>query len=143
MATLLEPQLEDAPYDQLDPDRPYRLTTLTACVTGGRHAKAARHDTEEWPAEADFILSALETARAGTRERRAGGRVILRTLATLELYSDQPGDAPWMLCTRDATTRGLGVHLPPPAPARLRRHAAAARPARRAAHHRLHRPPLP
>jgi hypothetical protein len=103
MPTMLEPE------PHTEGDRSYRLTTLTACSVERHRSKSPRHEQAEWPAEADFILSALDTARAAGRpERRAGGRVVLRTLAALELYSDRPGDAPWVLCTRDATTRGLG-----------------------------------
>lgn len=60
------------------------------------------------PAEADFILSALEAARAPVIDRRAVPRLVLRTVAELQLYSDRPGAEPWAIYVRDATTRGLG-----------------------------------
>ena len=60
------------------------------------------------PAEVDFILSALETARTVAADRRGSGRVLYRTLAELQLFSDQPGQKPWVIYSRDATTRGMG-----------------------------------
>ena len=66
------------------------------------------NERDIWPAEAEFILSALETGRAPAANRRASDRVVIRTLAELCLYNDRPGDKPRVLYSRDATTRGLG-----------------------------------
>jgi hypothetical protein len=63
------------------------------------------------PAEADFILSALEAAHAAKPrliERRETGRMAFRAVARLRLFCDLPGAEPWMLYSRDATTRSLG-----------------------------------
>jgi hypothetical protein len=78
----------------------YRLAPLTE--------PGLRAEEHAWPAEAEFILSAIETARGVAIDRRAAGRMEFRARASLQLYSDQPGDQPSMLCTRDATTRGIG-----------------------------------
>lgn len=61
-----------------------------------------------WPAEAEFIMSALEAARSVPPERRRGDRVVHRALGQLKLFSDRPGTPPWTLYTRDGTPRGLG-----------------------------------
>ena len=60
------------------------------------------------PAEADFILSALEAGKAPAIDRRAVSRLVLRTVAELQLYSDRAGAEPWAIYVRDATIRGLG-----------------------------------
>ena len=87
----------------------HHLTRLTACPVDHRQTCTPQADETVWPAEADFILSALETGQdIEPLERRSSNRLIHRTLAELHLYSDRPGDEPWMLCTRDATTRSLG-----------------------------------
>ena len=70
-------------------------------------AVAASAAANEWLAEAEFIMSALEAGRS-TPERRSGERVPHRTLAQLKLFSDRPGTPPWTLYTRDAATRGMG-----------------------------------
>jgi hypothetical protein len=61
-----------------------------------------------WPAEAEFIMSALEAGRAPADRRRNGERIVHRAVGELKLFSDRPGAGPWTLYTRDATTRGMG-----------------------------------
>ena len=60
------------------------------------------------PAEAELILSALETGQFAKRERRCAARASYRVQATLRLFSDQPGTPPSTLYTRDVNARGLG-----------------------------------
>lgn len=103
MATLID-NPKHAAREQTPGEERYRLTMLNACSLNA-HKRATQRTV---PAEVDFILSALETARSGSTDRRASGRVVFRTLAELQLYSDSPGEKPWVLYTRDATTRGLG-----------------------------------
>jgi hypothetical protein len=62
------------------------------------------------PAEAEFIISALE-AGAGNfkgQDRRKGDRYPYRVSAALKLYSDDPKAPPWTLFVRDVGTGGLG-----------------------------------
>ena len=88
-STLTLPTL--CPFDPVESMRPTRRMSSTAL-----------------PAEADFILSALEAARAPVIDRRAVPRLVLRTVAELQLYSDRPGAEPWAIYVRDVTTKGLG-----------------------------------
>ena len=62
---------------------------------------------EEWSAEVDLILSALE-AGAAPDERRRSDRMRYRTKAQLKLFSDAPGADPSVLFTRDVSPKGLG-----------------------------------
>ncbi len=102
------PSLTEPPSDER------RLTLLTACAVdprrGPRNKPAFRNVGESWPAEADFILSALEAAAPSPSEadRRAPERFVHRALVELQLYSDVVDAAPWTLYSRDATTRDLG-----------------------------------
>ena len=62
------------------------------------------------PAEAEFILSALEAGQhAGSiHERRAASRVRFSGVIRLTLFSDGPDSKPWALFARDASMRGMG-----------------------------------
>ena len=62
---------------------------------------------EDWSAEVDLILSALE-AGAAPEDRRSGGRMSYRVKAELRLFSDAPAADPWLLFTRDVSPKGLG-----------------------------------
>jgi hypothetical protein len=73
-----------------------------------RHCTSPVRSHQGWPAEADFILSALETAQFDGADRRSANRTVFRALAEMRFFSDRPGDKPWVLYTRDATTRGIG-----------------------------------
>src|SRR5262245_44988770 len=72
--------------------------------------------TEEWPAEADLIISALDVgdAESGVSHdnRRRHPRMRYRVIADLRLFSDQPGSEPWRLYSRDVSARGLGFVTP-------------------------------
>jgi hypothetical protein len=68
----------------------------------------------------DLIISALE---AGSRRERSGSagvnrdqrlleRTPYRVRASLQLFSDAAGTAPWRLFIRDADARGLGFLTP-------------------------------
>ena len=106
MATLLENPIHALGERDMPRDN-YRLNTLTACSIGLQPRSQFRNAPRIVPAEVDFILSALDTALIAS-ERRVAGRVVLRTLAELQLYSDKPGAKPWVIYSRDGTTRGLG-----------------------------------
>jgi hypothetical protein len=85
------------------------MSTLTigpaVALEPKRKAAAAR---AAWPAEAEFIMSALDAGRIAPAERRGGDRVTHRALGELRLFSDQTGTPPWTLYTRDGSPRGLG-----------------------------------
>jgi hypothetical protein len=66
---------------------------------------------DEWPAEADLIISALEVGDANDNRRRHP-RMPYRVIADLRLFSDPPGSAPWRLYSRDVSCRGLGFVTP-------------------------------
>jgi hypothetical protein len=80
-------------------------------------AAAAAAAKDPWPREVDLIISALE---AGSRRERGDGgpdqRLLARTpyrvRASLQLFSDTAGTAPWRLFIRDADARGLGFLTP-------------------------------
>ncbi len=63
-----------------------------------------------WPAEAELILSALETGRhqVHAAESRQLRRLPYRVLAKLRLFSDPSNSAAWTLYTRDVNQRSLG-----------------------------------
>jgi hypothetical protein len=67
---------------------------------------------DDWPAEADLIISALEAAGAEHDNRRKHPRMPYRVMADLRLFSDPPGIAPWRLYSRDVSARGLGFVTP-------------------------------
>jgi len=64
-------------------------------------------DTEEWPKELDFVLSALEAGSSGHEQRR-GARVPYRVVGFLKLYSDLEGAPARAIYTRDVCPRSLG-----------------------------------
>jgi hypothetical protein len=72
--------------------------------------------TEEWPPEAELIISALDAGDGAASEshdnRRRHPRMPYRVIADLRLFSDQPGSAPWRLYSRDVSARGLGFVTP-------------------------------
>jgi hypothetical protein len=72
---------------------------------------------EQWPAEADLILSALDVGENGGEapahdNRRRHPRMRYRVIADLRLFSDPPGSSPWRLYSRDVSARGLGFVTP-------------------------------
>jgi hypothetical protein len=64
--------------------------------------------SDEWPKEADFILSALEAGLSGREDERRLGRVPYRVKGALRLYSDPKGTDPWIIYTRDVCPKSLG-----------------------------------
>lgn len=68
--------------------------------------------SDEWPAEAEIIISALEAASAAVDNRRKHPRMPYRAIADLRLFSDAPGVGPWRLYSRDVSARGLGFVTP-------------------------------
>jgi hypothetical protein len=67
--------------------------------------------SDEWPAEADLVISALEVADANDNRRRHP-RMQYRVIAELRLFSDPPGSTSWRLYARDVSARGLGFVTP-------------------------------
>jgi hypothetical protein len=76
-----------------------------------------RTSMEDWPPQAELILSAIEAGQhrmgynAGA-DRRTSKRVSFRVRAQLRLYSDNPGDTARVVYTRDIHARGLGFITP-------------------------------
>ncbi|MBV8782238.1 MAG: PilZ domain-containing protein [Phycisphaerae bacterium] len=73
-----------------------------------------------FPAEVEMILSAMAAGREAYRrehgddlyDRRSNERQEYHVRASLRLFSDRPGAAPWLLYVRDADSRGLGFITP-------------------------------
>ena len=63
---------------------------------------------QEWQAEAELILSALEAGGPEPDNRRRHPRRRYRVVAELRLFSDTPGTPRWRLFTRDVSVRGVG-----------------------------------
>jgi len=63
------------------------------------------------PAEAEFILSALEAGgqpHQGAANRRDRQRLNIRCVVHLRLFSDGGDSPPWVLYTRDSSPKALG-----------------------------------
>lgn len=75
-------------------------------------APPAHGSTEGWPAEVELILSALEAGAPKHDERRRHQRMPYRAMASLRLFSDQPGQPMWTLYSRDVSVRGMGFITP-------------------------------
>jgi len=61
----------------------------------------------KWPAELDFILSALEAGQSGRRDQRSTARKMYRVQAAMRLYADGSRESR-VLYTRDVSRRGMG-----------------------------------
>lgn len=94
-------------------------------ATPASNRKAPRHQAvavprssmEDWPPQAELVLSAIEAGqhRKGfdpAAERRSAKRVSFRVRAQLRLYSDNPGEPGRVIYTRDVHHRGLGFITP-------------------------------
>jgi hypothetical protein len=74
-----------------------------------------RSAMEDWPPQAELVLSAIEAGQHCTGpgvERRRGKRASFRVRAQLRLYSDNPGEPGRAIYTRDIHSRGLGFITP-------------------------------
>ena len=76
-----------------------------------------RTSMEDWPPQAELVLSAIEagqhrTGGPASGERRSGKRTSFRVRAQLRLYSDNPGEPGRVVYTRDIHARGLGFITP-------------------------------
>lgn len=69
-------------------------------------------DPAEVPPQVELILSALETGRHRSNDRRALRRNRYRVRGRLRLFSDGPHVVPWTVYTRDVHARGLGFVTP-------------------------------
>ena len=77
----------------------------------------ARSSVEDWPPQAELVLTAIEagqhvTGPAAGVDRRKGKRASFRVRAQLRLYSDNPGEPGRAIYTRDIHSRGLGFITP-------------------------------
>lgn len=72
---------------------------------------------ESWPADVDFIVSALEAAGAGAGfDKRRAVRVPYRAIAHLKLFSAAPDEPAITIYTRDVCPRSLGFVTQTPLP---------------------------
>lgn len=63
---------------------------------------------ESWPAEVQFVLSALNSAIVPEQDRRALLRLEYRVRAMLRLFSDGPDSPPWRIYARNINERAMG-----------------------------------
>lgn len=73
-------------------------------------------EIDEWPADVDLILSALEAADPQTGHQRKQRRRRFRVIGRLSLFVSPLDEAPLRIFTRDADDRHLGFlaeSLPP------------------------------
>lgn len=68
---------------------------------------ATAEPDRSWPAELDFILSALEAGQSARNNQRMTPRKMYRVKAALRLFADGPQESR-ILFTRDVSRRGLG-----------------------------------
>ena len=73
-------------------------------------------DLDEWPADVDLILSALEAADPRVGHSRQSRRRRMRVLARLSLFVSPLDEGPIRLFTRDADDRHLGFIAESPLP---------------------------
>jgi hypothetical protein len=90
-----------------------------AVLAAPRHAPVivTRSSMEDWPPQAELVLSAIEAGQHRTgydpaQERRVGRRASFRVRAQLRLFSDNPGEPGRVIYTRDIHARGLGFITP-------------------------------
>lgn len=62
----------------------------------------------EWPAQVELIISALETGKFQSRDRRGVNRHRYRVQASLRLFCDSEQTPARQIFTRDLGNRGLG-----------------------------------
>jgi len=63
--------------------------------------------TAPFPAEVEFVISALEAGPKPLIDRQKAKRSQYRVRATLKLFSDPPGSKPALLYTRNVTSQAL------------------------------------
>ena len=95
------------------------LVLAQAVAAAPRHVAVAvpRANMEDWPPQAELVLSAIEAGQHANgpalgAERRVGRRASFRVRAQLRLYSDNPGEPGRVVYTRDSHARGLGFITP-------------------------------
>ena len=111
------------------PVAPAPTETATPAPTGPRaaadvalapaHVAVAvpRTSMEDWPPQAELVLSAIEAGQHNNNglvagERRNSRRASFRVRGQLRLYSDNPGEPGRVIYTRDIHARGLGFITP-------------------------------
>ena len=84
-------------------------TTVDESAQNVVHRFVPEAPTPRWPAEVDFILSALDAGgMMPDKGRRSATRSAYHVRATLSLFSDDTQAPPRALYTRDVDARGLG-----------------------------------
>ncbi|HEX2971248.1 MAG TPA: hypothetical protein VHP11_02875 [Tepidisphaeraceae bacterium] len=70
------------------------------------------HAQDPFPQDVEFMISALEAGPRPICDRHKLKRTPYRVRAALRLFSDGPGMPPWLLYTRNVTSRALGFLTP-------------------------------
>jgi hypothetical protein len=98
---------------------PADVAPVSVPTAAPRHVAVAvpRTNMEDWPPQAELVLSAIEAGQHGAgphpgAERRVGRRASFRVRAQLRLYSDNAGEPGRVIYTRDIHARGLGFITP-------------------------------
>lgn len=73
-------------------------------------------DVDEWPADVDLILSALEAAGSQVAHARQTRRRRMRVIARLSLFVTSLDEGPIRIFTRDADVQHLGFLTQTPLP---------------------------
>ena len=83
--------------------------TLNSAPTAHRGTTTpAPPEPAQFPAEVDFIMSAMQAARGASPERRSTDRLQHRVVGRLRLFSDRREADPWEIFSRDASPRAMG-----------------------------------
>jgi hypothetical protein len=99
------------------PRKSKKPPTGTPADTAPGPVARVRESVEDWPPQAEMVLSAIEAGQHRTgapagAERRTSKRASFRVRAQLRLYSDNPGEPGRVIYTRDIHSRGLGFITP-------------------------------
>lgn len=78
----------------------------------GNESGGATLEQEEFPREAEMILSAMEAGAPRHPDRRYDSRKSYRTRASLQLYAEPADAPPRILYTRDIDQRSVGFITP-------------------------------
>ena len=114
-----KPAATKAPRKKAPAKGPADAAPVPAVAMAPRHVAVAvpRTNMEDWPPQAELVLSAIEAGQHSNgptlgADRRVGRRASFRVRAQLRLYSDNPGEPGRVIYTRDIHARGLGFITP-------------------------------